>query len=130
MADRTEQRLRDDLIGWLTTVRRDGQPQSSPVWFVGVGGVLWVRSQVDAGKVANVRANAKVAFHLDDDGAGGDVHTFEATAEIVDDLPEEAIAAYLAKYGARIERMGTTPEEMMRQYAVTLRLQPGRVRSW
>ena len=26
-------RLRDELIVWLTTVSRLGQPQSSPVWF-------------------------------------------------------------------------------------------------
>jgi PPOX class probable F420-dependent enzyme len=126
----SEQRLRDELVGWLTTVRRDGQPQSSPVWFVGAAGALWVRSQVDAGKVANLRANPKVAFHLADDGTGGNVLTIEGVAELVDDLPEDAIAAYLDKYAARIERMGTTPEEMMRRYAVTIRLVPGRTRSW
>jgi hypothetical protein len=27
------QRLRDELIVWLTTVSRHGQPRSSPVWF-------------------------------------------------------------------------------------------------
>ena len=33
---RAERRLRDEEIVWLTTVRRDGQPQSVPVWFYGM----------------------------------------------------------------------------------------------
>src|SRR5438552_1850372 len=29
-----DRRLLDEKIAWLTTVRRDGQPQSSPGWFL------------------------------------------------------------------------------------------------
>jgi Pyridoxamine 5'-phosphate oxidase len=29
-----ERRLRTEPIVWLTTVRADGRPQSSPVWFL------------------------------------------------------------------------------------------------
>ena len=29
-----EDRLRSNLIAWLTTVRPDGQPDSVPVWFL------------------------------------------------------------------------------------------------
>ncbi len=28
------ERLRTDMIGWLTTVRSDGQPQTFPIWFL------------------------------------------------------------------------------------------------
>jgi PPOX class probable F420-dependent enzyme len=31
---RAARRLRDEIIGWLTTVAPDGQPQPIPVWFV------------------------------------------------------------------------------------------------
>ena len=31
---RAEERLRNEEIAWLTTVRPDGQPQSVPVWFL------------------------------------------------------------------------------------------------
>ena len=30
----TEERLRNEEIAWLITVRPDGQPQSVPVWFL------------------------------------------------------------------------------------------------
>jgi len=32
--ERVENRLRNNLIGWLTTVRKDGQPVTVPVWFL------------------------------------------------------------------------------------------------
>ena len=32
--ERVEERLRHNLIAWLTTVRPDGQPVSVPVWFL------------------------------------------------------------------------------------------------
>lgn len=31
---KADRRLRSEQILWLTTVRADGQPQSSPVWFL------------------------------------------------------------------------------------------------
>jgi PPOX class probable F420-dependent enzyme len=65
------QRLSNEPIGWLTTAGADGQPQSSPVWFIWEGVSLWLRSQAHAGKVRNIRANPRVAFHLADDGHGG-----------------------------------------------------------
>jgi len=32
--ERVEDRLRHNLIAWLTSVRPDGQPVSVPVWFL------------------------------------------------------------------------------------------------
>jgi PPOX class probable F420-dependent enzyme len=31
---RVVQRLREDVVIWLTTVRADGTPEPSPVWFL------------------------------------------------------------------------------------------------
>jgi predicted pyridoxine 5'-phosphate oxidase superfamily flavin-nucleotide-binding protein len=38
----TEERLREEKIAWLTTVRADGQPQSVPVWFLWDGEALLI----------------------------------------------------------------------------------------
>ena len=43
--------LEDDLIGWLTTVTKSGQPQSSVVWFLREGDDLVVYSKPDATKM-------------------------------------------------------------------------------
>jgi PPOX class probable F420-dependent enzyme len=118
-------------LGWLTTVRADGQPQSSYVWFHFDGSDLLVFSQPQAAKVANVKANPKVSFHLDGDGIGGRVLTVDATAEIGDvDADPTRTDAYLAKYDESIRQLNTTPEDVRARFSTALRVTPSRVRSW
>ena len=85
---------------WLTTAGADGQPQSSPVWFVWDGASLWLRSQAQAGKVRNIKANPRVAFHLADDGHGGNIITIEGLASF-EEAPHDLFASYLTKYDVR-----------------------------
>lgn len=129
--DRALARLETDLNGWLTTVRADGQPQSSLVWFLWHDGVLWVRSQPNVPKVRNLSKPARVGFNLNSNDVGGDVVTLQARAEIVEAMPEEALAKYAAKYDERIrDGLGVTPEEMLADYPVTIRLDVTRARAW
>ena len=37
---RADRRLRSEPVAWLTTVRADGQAQSTPVWFLWDGDTL------------------------------------------------------------------------------------------
>lgn len=126
------ERLDSAPLAWLTTVRADGQPQSSYVWFHFDGTDLVVRSQPDAGKVRNVRANPKVSFHLDGDDRGGSVLTVEGVAEVLDgELDAGRAAAYLAKYEQAIRtQLRTTPEQISTEYSTTVRITPSRVRAW
>jgi PPOX class probable F420-dependent enzyme len=78
--DRAQARLETDLNGWLTTVRADGQPQSSLVWFLWDDGVIWIRSQVQTPKVRNLGNAGPVAFNLNSNDVGGDVVTLEGRA--------------------------------------------------
>jgi PPOX class probable F420-dependent enzyme len=128
---RPAERLAAEQVGWLTTVRSDGTPQSSPVWFVVDDGAIFVRSQPGAQKLRNVAAHRAVGFHFDSDGSGGDILTIEGDGEVVDQTPSGAMDAYLAKYGEVIrERMGTTPEELAVEYSATIRITPRRTRAW
>jgi PPOX class probable F420-dependent enzyme len=124
---RAVQRLKQEPVSWLTTVRADGQPQSSPVWFDWNGSDLLVLSQPGAGKVGNIAGRPLVAVHLADD-EGGDVVTIEARAELGTVLTDAEAESYLDKYAARIEAIGLTPESMRASYSVVLRLHPTRVR--
>ncbi len=123
------ERLGRDPIAWLTTVRRNGQPQSSPVWFVWEGSTLLLYSIPTSAKIPNIRTNPRVSLHLSDDGSGGDIVTFEGTAEIVEGAPgPDTVPAYVDKYRGLIEGMGANPEQFGGLYATAIRIRPTRVR--
>ena len=128
---RAQRRLRSEQIAWLTTVRADGQAQSSPVWFLWDGQTFLLYSQPGAQKVRNLAANPKVALHLDDDGAGDDIVTVEGTAAVEPRTPRaDRVEAYLAKYRAAIEALGYEPGPFARTYSLAIRVRPTRMRVW
>ena len=121
------ERLRSDMIGWLTTVTPAGQPQTFPIWFLWEDGEALIFSDRRAKRLLNIRANPRVSLHLDDDGKGGDVVIVEGEARVDDAtpaLPEHT--AYLAKYGDWITEQLGSPEEMATIYNVPLRIRPTR----
>ncbi len=128
--DGPARRLADESVAWLTTAGADGQPQSSPVWFVWDGESLWLRSQAKAGKVRNIKGNPRVAFHLADDGYGGNIITIEGIASLEEE-PPELLATYLAKYDDAIRTaLQTSPEQLAVDYPTTVRIRPTRTRAW
>jgi PPOX class probable F420-dependent enzyme len=130
-AARADRRLRTEQILWLTTVRADGQPQASPVWFVWDGETFLIFSQPDAQKLRNLAANPRVAVHVDTDEAGEDVVTIDGTAAVDPDVPSsDQLEEYQVKYREGIQAIGTTPAELARDYSVAIRIRPTRVRTW
>jgi PPOX class probable F420-dependent enzyme len=133
MAGRTDahasQRLRREKIAWLTTVRRDGQPQSSPVWFLHVDGEIVVYSKATTQKVRNVRANPKVAVHLRDVDEGSDIVSIEGTAQIDATYPSaSALPEYRKKYRSMIADLGMDPDSFAKLYSVPIRIRPTKIR--
>jgi PPOX class probable F420-dependent enzyme len=128
---RAAERLRSEPIAWLTTVRDDGQAQSSPVWFLWDGRTFLLYSQPGAQKVRNLAANPKVALHLGDDGAGGDIVTVEGTATLEPGSPRaDRVEGYLAKYRTAIEGLGYEAGPFARTYSSAIRVRPTRMRAW
>ena len=130
--DASAERLRSAPLAWLTTVRADGQPQTSYVWFHHVGEDIVLLSQPRAPKIRNINANPKVSLNLDGDTAtGGGVLTIEATAEVIGEMPRDRWLAYVAKYESRI-RMGPwgTPDAFIAVFSSAIRIVPLRARAW
>ena len=128
---RADRRLRAEPVAWLTTVRADGQPQSTPVWFLWDGETFLVYSQPGAPKVGNVTANPRVSLHLNDDGTGDDVVSFEGAATVEPGTPRaDRVEGYLAKYRAAIAALGYEPGPFARTYSTAIRVRPTRVRVW
>jgi PPOX class probable F420-dependent enzyme len=124
-------RLETDMIGWLTTVTPEGQPQTFPIWFLWQDGEALVYSDRRAKRNANLAANPRVTLHLNDNGRGGDVVVIEGEARIdpgVPGVPENP--AYLAKYGEWITTYLSSPEEMATIYNVPVVIRPTRGRAF
>ena len=124
-----EARLRREKIAWLTTLRRDGQPQSSPVWFLWRDGEIVVYSKPTTQKVRNVQTNPKVAVHLRDVDEGSDIVSIEGTAEIDESYPSAAaIQDYVTKYRAMIRDINMDPDSFAKSYSVPVRICPTKIR--
>lgn len=122
---RTLQRLTEDLIIWLVTVREDGTPQPSPVWFLWNGETISIFSQPGRQKLRNIKKNAKVALHFDSDGHGGDIVIINGNAEVVKDMPPaNEVTDYLNKYKHGLEGLNMTPESFAGSYSVPIRITP------
>jgi PPOX class probable F420-dependent enzyme len=126
-----EERLKAELIVWLTTVDEDGQPQSTPVWFWWDGESFLVYSRAGARKVRNISANPRVSLHLEGNRVGGDNVILEGTAEPwTDGPPANEVPGYIEKYRQRIESYGWTAESFAKDYPDAFRVTPTRTRIW
>lgn len=126
-------RLESADFGWITTVRRDGQPQSSYVWFHFDGTDVFVISEPQSGKVRNITGNPRVSFHLDGDGTVGDgVLTIDGTAELSSGtIDPQRLSQYMAKYEHRIrEGLESTPEQYAAAFSTAIRIDLKTIRAW
>lgn len=119
-----------ELIGFLTAVDGNRQPQTSPVWFVRDGDDIVVYNKATTPRVESVAANPGVAFNLRGDLRASGAVLLEGRA-VTEDLPAARdFPGYVDKYGVEIERLGWTPESFSDDYSVGLRIEVTRVRSW
>ena len=51
---------------WLATVRFDGRPHLTPIWFVWLEDKIWICTGSETQKFANLRGNQSVALALPD----------------------------------------------------------------
>ena len=129
LSEEVLERLRADLVVWLTTVDPDGQPQTSPVWFVWQDGGFLFYSQPHATKLRNLRANRKVALTLGSDETASSYVTFEGVAALPEGPRGDQVPAYLQKYEPLIAGEGWTVEWMTGEYSQPVVVTPTRVRA-
>jgi PPOX class probable F420-dependent enzyme len=126
---RALERLETALIGWMTTINPDGQPQSSPLWFLWAGGEILVYSHKRAPRNDSIADRPLVSFNLNTDAHGDDVLTMEGTARIDAGAPTASEnEPYLAKYRGMLDSYGWTPDYFSGEYPVPIRIEPTRWR--
>ena len=128
---RAVERLQEEEISWITTVRSDGQPQTVPVWFLWDDGGFLIYSQPNRQKLKNIARNPHVGLNLNSNAQGGDVVRLEGTATIDEDAPPSSeVPPYVEKYRDAIARIGYDPEGFARAYSVAVRVTPERWQVW
>jgi PPOX class probable F420-dependent enzyme len=114
--------LEREVVVWMTTVRRDGQPQASPVWFVyddATGFTIY--SRPDAQRMRNIARHPRVSLNLDSED-GNRVIIAEGIAVATEGPPCDADSGYLEKYLERMTRLGYTPERFAAEYSSMVRV--------
>jgi PPOX class probable F420-dependent enzyme len=124
-------RLAEEIIIWLTTVRADGTPQPSPVWFLWADQQLLIYSQANKQKLRNIQHNPKVALNFDGNGRGGNIVVITGEARIDPHAPPaDQVAAYIEKYRNDIARIGRDPESFAKSYSVAIWVTPTSLRGF
>jgi hypothetical protein len=94
-----EQRLARARHYWIATSSPDGRPHAVPVWGVWVDGAVCFGGGPDTRWSRNLRANAKVAVHLE---KGDDVVILEGDIDRVENQEDPLVAlvqdGYVKKY--------------------------------
>ena len=120
--ERVGNRLRHNLMGWLTTVRRDGQPVTVPVWFLHrEDDTILIYGQPQSLKFRNIDDNPKVSLVLDVCDLGRNIVRIEGTAKPGDDeASADQQPDYLAKYTERIGALFDTPERFAELFSMAI----------
>ncbi len=123
-----DQRLRENVIAWLTSVRPDGRPHAVAVWFLWDGSTFLIFSRPRNQKLYNIQHNPNVLLIVDDSHKGSDPIVIEGKATLLAPGEVDATAAsFVEKYGERIKGLGYTPEQMAAAYSEGIRIVPTRV---
>ncbi|WP_241562258.1 TIGR03618 family F420-dependent PPOX class oxidoreductase [Streptomyces hoynatensis] len=89
-------RLTQEPRAWLCTVRADGSPHVTPVWFVFRDGRWWIGTDGRAVKVRNIDRDPRVSLSLED---GRLPVVAEGVARVHrGPFPPEIVRAFQAKY--------------------------------
>jgi PPOX class probable F420-dependent enzyme len=76
---------------WVATVRRDGRPHLTPVWYIWLDERVYIAIEGDSQKFANLRSNQRVALALPD---AASVVILEGEAHGADRATADKVAEY------------------------------------
>jgi PPOX class probable F420-dependent enzyme len=100
-----EGRLATDRNVWLCTVRGDGSPHVTPVWFTWVDDAFWMCTSSGSVKARNLRGDPRVSVTLED---GDRPIVAEGSARLHQrPYPERVADAFADKFGWDITVPGT-----------------------
>ncbi|HEX2618555.1 MAG TPA: TIGR03667 family PPOX class F420-dependent oxidoreductase [Phototrophicaceae bacterium] len=118
------------LALWLTTVRADGMPQPTPVWFAqDADGSFVIYAMPDSQKVKNIRHNPKVSLSFNIDAMSEQYIVIMGEAKVDESLPPSSEnSAYQEKYRTAIPAINFTPTSLAATFSLPIRIIPSHIR--
>lgn len=121
--------IQNAYFTWLTTVRDDGMPQPTPVWFISIDDSFLIYSAPEAQKIRNIHQNPNVALGFTADLEANEYAVVMGTATLEQmPVPPHQVKTYLDKYTAGIEELGFTVDSFAARFSAVIRVTPERVR--
>ena len=115
--------------GVLSTLKPDGAPRTSAVWFALEGDAIIISTPSSRPKARNARNDARVSFIVDTRDRPYRGVAIEGTAEVIEDPARQSMRAIAERYLGPM-----LPAEMEQRIAgaerVMLRITPSRIRPW
>jgi PPOX class probable F420-dependent enzyme len=122
-----EQRLNDEPVAWLSSIRPDGRPHVVPIWFLWDGQVIDFFSKPAAQKVRNLQFRPEVMLAVGDPDEEWDVELVEGRAVVLERPTSEVLRpAMIQKYSPLMARAGLDTETYSRVYSQPVRITPTR----
>lgn len=90
--------LREASAVWLTTLRPDGSPHTTPVWFVYENERVWIATGERNAKVANVAGDGRVSVAVDGAASNPLVGEGRVVVHDVDNAPAFVLDQLAGKY--------------------------------
>ncbi len=115
--------------GVLSTLRPDGSPITSSVWFALDGDVILISTPAARPKARNARRDARVSFIVDTRERPYKGVAIEGVVEVIEDPARKSMRTIAERYLGPV-----LPEAMEQRIAgterVMLRITPSRIRPW
>lgn len=106
--------------GIVTTLRKDGWPISLPVWFVHLGGAIYLRTPARSKKVARVRNDDRACFLVEAGEAWKELRAvmwLGRLTDVTDEALRECVgSAFTAKYSAFSMVRSKVPDATKQHY--------------
>jgi PPOX class probable F420-dependent enzyme len=119
--------LSQPLIADIVTLKKDGSPQITPVWYDFDGTYLYVSTTTDRAKGRNIKHDNRIAVSVRNETAHK-VVLFSGTADILEDSAHVLVREIAARY--------TPPDKVdgflsgLETNRVILRMKPTKTISW
>lgn len=85
-------------VAWLTTLRVDGSPHTTAVWFAFADERFWIGAAMSSTKVANMAVDPRVSLAIDGSSARPIVAEGLARMHSMASLTDEVAAEFAEKY--------------------------------